>query len=45
MNKDGTLNEECLKFKGMDRFVARDEVIKYLFDKKLYIFCFIYKYL
>lgn len=36
MNKEGTLNEKCLKFKGMDRFVARNEIMKYLNDKKLY---------
>ena len=28
INKDGTLNEKCLDYAGMDRFVAREEFVK-----------------
>ena len=28
INEDGTMNDKALKYQGMDRFVARDELIK-----------------
>ena len=38
MNPDGTLNELCgEEFNGLDRFVARDKVVKYLSDNDLLI--------
>ena len=37
MNPDGTLNEKCGEFAGLDRFVAREKLIKYLKENDLLI--------
>ena len=30
MNPDGTMNENCGEFKGLDRFECREKVVEYL---------------
>ena len=37
MNPDGTLNEKCGEFAGLDRFVARERLIEYLKENDLLI--------
>ncbi len=37
INEDGTMNENALKYQGMDRFVAREELVKDLKEKDLLI--------
>ncbi len=37
INPDGTMNEAALEFKGLDRFEAREALIKYLQEKDLLI--------
>jgi len=37
LNKDGSLNELCGKFSGLDRFVAREKLVEYLKENDLLI--------
>ncbi|MCI6265596.1 MAG: valine--tRNA ligase [Erysipelotrichaceae bacterium] len=37
MNPDGTMNEKCGEFAGMDRFVCREKVVEYLQKQDLLI--------
>jgi len=37
MNDDGTLNENAKPYTGIDRLEAREEIIKFLKEKKLFI--------
>ena len=37
INPDGTMNDNALQFSGLDRFKAREELIKYLEEKALLI--------